>query len=82
MSSQHKVNPVVADPVVSRHPRMLGGAPCFAGTRVPIKALFDHLLAGRTLTTFPQSYPSVEYGQAAELLARISQLIEDDALTV
>ena len=31
--------------VVTRDPEILGGEPVFAGTRVPIKSLFDHLEA-------------------------------------
>lgn len=82
MSSQRKVNPTTSDLIVSRHPRILGGEPCFTGTRVPIKALFDHLLADRSLDDFPNSFPHVSYRQAAELLARLSEMIVSDELTV
>jgi Protein of unknown function (DUF433) len=29
--------------VVTRDPEILGGEPVFAGTRIPIESLFDHL---------------------------------------
>ena len=32
--------------VVMRDPEILGGEPVFAGTRVPIRSLFDHLESG------------------------------------
>jgi Protein of unknown function (DUF433) len=32
--------------IVSQDPEILGGEPVFAGTRVPVKSLFDHLEAG------------------------------------
>lgn len=33
-------------------PEILGGTPVFAGTRVPIESLFDHLEAGVPLDEF------------------------------
>ncbi len=30
-------------------PEILGGTPCFAGTRVPVDTLFDYLSGGYTL---------------------------------
>ena len=38
--------------VVTRDPEILGGEPVFAGTRVPIKSLFDHLEAGDSIADF------------------------------
>ena len=35
--------------VVTRDPEILGGEPVFAGTRVPIKSLFDHVEAGDSI---------------------------------
>jgi uncharacterized protein (DUF433 family) len=32
--------------VVTRDPELLEGEPVFAGTRLPIKSLFEHLEAG------------------------------------
>jgi len=32
--------------IVWVNPERLSGAPCFAGTRVPVKALFDYLEGG------------------------------------
>jgi uncharacterized protein (DUF433 family) len=30
-------------------PEILGGEPVFAGTRVPVRRLFDHLEGGKTI---------------------------------
>jgi uncharacterized protein (DUF433 family) len=38
---------------------VLGGTPCFAGTRVPIKSLFDHLKLGYTIDRFIEQFPTV-----------------------
>jgi uncharacterized protein (DUF433 family) len=38
--------------VVWINPGRLGGTPCFFGTRVPARALFDYLDAGRSIDEF------------------------------
>jgi uncharacterized protein (DUF433 family) len=49
-------------------PDILGGVPCFAGTRVPIKTLFDLLEKGRSLDYFLHHFPTVERDQAVAVL--------------
>jgi uncharacterized protein (DUF433 family) len=49
-------------------PKILGGIPVFAGTRVPIKNLFDYLEAGDSLDAFLSSFPDVKRNQALEVL--------------
>jgi uncharacterized protein (DUF433 family) len=46
--------------VVTRDPEILGGEPVFAGSRVPIKGLFDHLEAGDSIADFLEGFPSVK----------------------
>jgi len=36
-------------PIISRDPEVMGGTAVFGGSRVPIKALFDYLEAGKDL---------------------------------
>jgi uncharacterized protein (DUF433 family) len=38
---------------------IMGGAPVFRGTRVPVRILFDHLETGETVDEFLKGYPSV-----------------------
>jgi len=45
--------------VVWVNPERVSGAPCFAGTRVPIRALFDYLEAGDSLEEFLEGFPGV-----------------------
>ena len=54
--------------VVSRNPEVLGGDPVFAGTRVPVKSLFDHLEAGDSIDHFLEGFPSVRREQVIALL--------------
>jgi uncharacterized protein (DUF433 family) len=42
----------------------LSGAPCFAGTRVPIGNLFDYLESGYTLNQFLEDFDGVTPEQA------------------
>ena len=55
------------------------GTPCFAGTRVPVKTLFDHLEAGYNVEYFISDFPSVTREQALAVLRAARQKVEDDA---
>jgi len=52
----------------SRDPEVLGGELVFAGTRVPVRSLFDHLEAGDALVDFLDGFPSVSRVQAIATL--------------
>ena len=54
--------------VINQDPEIHGGAPVFAGTRVPIQALIDHLKAGESLDYFLEGFPSVSREQAVAFL--------------
>ena len=45
--------------VVVSDPEILGGTPCFRGTRVPVDSLIDYLEAGDSLDEFLDNFPSV-----------------------
>ena len=47
---------------------ILGGIPVFAGTRVPVKSLFDYLEAGDSLGEFLGAFPDVTREQAIAVL--------------
>lgn len=49
--------------IVVSNPKILGGTPCFAGTRVPASALFDHLQRGYTVGQFLSQFPTVKREQ-------------------
>ncbi len=50
------------------NPERVSGAPCFAGTRVPIKHLWDYLEAGEPLAEFLEGFPGVTREQAIGVL--------------
>jgi uncharacterized protein (DUF433 family) len=66
-------------PAVSVYPDIQGGTPCFAGTRVPVRSLFDAIERGRSLDYFLEQFPSVTAEQAREVLRQADRLIEDTA---
>lgn len=64
----------VAD-LITTDPDILSGQPVFAGTRVPVKTLFDHLEAGIPLDEFLDDFPTVTRTQAIALLDMATKLV-------
>jgi len=56
--------------VVSIEPERMSGEPCFKGTRVPIKTLFDHI---DKLDEFFDGFPSVTHEQVNKVLSLAGQ---------
>jgi uncharacterized protein (DUF433 family) len=54
--------------VVSCDPNVMGGAPVFRGTRVPVQTLLDYLEAGDSIDEFLQGFPSVRREQVIAFL--------------
>ncbi len=54
--------------VVVVDPEVMSGTPCFAGTRVPARALLDYLEGGETLDDFLEQFPTVTRRQAVAFL--------------
>jgi uncharacterized protein (DUF433 family) len=54
--------------VISTDPEILAGEPVFAGTRVPLRNLFDYLEAGDSLEIFLDAFPDVTRDQAVAAL--------------
>ncbi len=55
-------------PLITVSPERLSGTPVFAGTRVPVQTLFDHLEAGDTLEVFLDDFPDVTREHAIAVL--------------
>jgi uncharacterized protein (DUF433 family) len=54
--------------LITVDPEIHSGTPVFAGTRVPVKTLFDHLEAGDSLAVFLEDFPSVSRELAVAVL--------------
>lgn len=67
----------MTDTLIERNPEILGGTPVFAGTRVPVRALMEHLEAGDRLDDFLEDFPTVSREQALEALERAKGMLTD-----
>ena len=72
-------NPGMDNSPVQSDPEILSGTPCFAGTRVPVKNLFDYLARGRTLDYFLSQVPTVTREQALAVLDLASRKVAQPA---
>jgi uncharacterized protein (DUF433 family) len=61
--------------VIVGDPEILGGTPCFRGTRVPVESLIDYLEAGDTLGEFLDNFPSVSREAAVAALEEAKALL-------
>ena len=61
--------------VVLIDPEIMSGTPCFRGTRVPVKTLFEYLAAGDPLEEFFDGFPSVTREQVQAVLAEAGEAV-------
>ena len=62
-------------PLISVSADRLGGESCFTGTRVPVRALIDHVEGGHALADFLQDFPSVTREHAIAVLELARQAV-------
>ena len=65
--------------IIHSDPDILGGAPVFVGTRVPVQNLIDCLEAGDSLDEFLTSFPSVTREQAVSALELACEALDSIA---
>ena len=70
------------DPIVTANPKIMHGVPCFAGTRVAVQTLFDHLEAGYDVDEFLEPFPTVKREQVIGLLEQSKREAEKRAVMV
>ena len=56
--------------LITVNTNILGGAPVFKGTRVPVRTLFEYLERGYSLEEFLECFPSVTKDMACRVLER------------
>ena len=66
-------------PHVISDPEILGGTPVFIGTRVPVRIIFEHLVAGGSLKVFLEDFPSVSRELAIQVLEDAKMALVLDA---
>lgn len=62
-------------PTISCSPEVMGGAPVFAGTRVPVQTVLDYLEAGESLDDFLEGFPMVTREQVIAFLEEAKQRV-------
>ena len=65
--------------LVKRDPEIMSGALCFAGTRVPVKNLFDYLEGSSSLEDFLEDFPTVSRERAVAVLEAARESLAADA---
>lgn len=64
---------------IVQNPLLMSGTPCFIGTRVPVKSLFDYLEAGDSLNVFLDQFPTVSFDAAVQVLEDSREALLDMA---
>lgn len=62
-------------PAVERTSGKVSGAWVFAGTRIPLAALYENLAAGATINEFVQWFPGVDEKQVRTVLEHEAQAL-------
>ena len=65
--------------ILESSPNVLGGAPVFKGTRVPVRNLIDYLEAGDSLDEFLDDFPTVRREQAIAALEAAHDPLSESA---
>jgi len=58
----------VLESIIVSDPELMGGVPCFRGTRVPLKNLMDYIEGGYPLAEFLEDFPTVSRAMAVQAL--------------
>ena len=61
--------------VIKIDPEIMSGAPCFAGTRVPIQHLMDYLEGGESIEDFLDGFPTVSREQVIAFLEEAKESV-------
>ena len=61
--------------LITIDPEILGGAPVFKGTRVPVKTLFEYLENDYSVEEFLECFPSVSRYLVRQVLERSEQAL-------
>jgi len=56
----------------------LNGLRVFKGTRVPVRNLFDYLVAGENIKTFLEDFPTVSFEQVRHVLQTAEVALEGE----
>lgn len=66
---------MISNDLITVDPEILGGAPVFKGTRVPVKTLFEYIENDYSLEEFLECFPSVSRDLVNRVLERSEQAL-------
>lgn len=66
-------------PAVERKPGKVSGAWVFAGTRIPLAALYENLASGATVEEFVEWFPGVDERQIRAVLEHEAKTLSEAA---
>ena len=66
-------------PTVERTPGKVSGAWVFAGTRIPLSALYENLASGATIKDFVEWFPGVDEKQVRAVLEHDARALKTAA---
>jgi uncharacterized protein (DUF433 family) len=69
----------MSDTLISVDPQIQGGVPVVAGTRVPVKNLFDYLEGGDSLDQFLEDFPGVKREVAVAIFEQARKAVTPHA---
>jgi uncharacterized protein (DUF433 family) len=69
----HTGRDAVSALTITRDPEVQGGVPCFAGTRIPVRAVFEFFSAGWPIEDVAVEYPALDL----KVLALASALYDE-----
>ena len=69
----------MSNTLITSSAEVMGGTPVFAGTRVPVQTLFEHLEAGDTIDDFLEGFPTVTREQVVAVLEAAKERVLTEA---
>ena len=79
MGLEHKRGEIATEFLIDRKPDILGGAPVFVGTRVPVRDWLEHLETGDRLDDFLNDFPSVQREHVVAVLECVVAWLEGNS---
>jgi uncharacterized protein (DUF433 family) len=65
--------------LIKSDPEIMSGVPCFIGTRVPVKHLFDYFEGSSSIEDFLEDFPTVSRDRAIAVLEAARERLLSDA---
>lgn len=67
-------------PTITSDPKIMGGKPCIAGTRISVEALLDHLASGESIEELLAGYPPLTEADVRAALAYAAEHLRTQGL--